>query len=101
MRNIVRGPDAVVAEIAARQHGVIHIVQLLAAGLSRAGVSRRVAAGRLHPIHHGVYAVGHTGLSNRGRWKAATLALGSQAVLSHRSAAELWGCCPRAAAFRR
>jgi very-short-patch-repair endonuclease len=91
MRNIARGPDAVVTEIAARQHGVIHIRQLLAAGLSRAGVSRRVAAGRLHSVHHGVYAVGHAGLSNRGRWKAATLALGPTAVLSHRSAAELWG----------
>jgi very-short-patch-repair endonuclease len=94
MRNIVRGADAVVAEIAAGQHGVIHVGQLLAAGLSRAGVSRRVGAGRLHPIHHGVYAVGHTGLGNRGRWKAATLALGSRAVLSHGSAAELWGMLP-------
>ena len=39
----------------------------------------------------GVYAVGHAGLSSRGRWKAATLALGANAVLSHQSAAELWG----------
>jgi len=37
-----------------------------------------------------VYAVGHAGLSHHGRWKAATLAVRG-AVLSHRSAAELWG----------
>jgi very-short-patch-repair endonuclease len=54
-------------------------------------VTRRAPAGRLHRIHRGVYAVGHKGLSSRGRWKAATLALGPTAVLSHTSAAELWG----------
>jgi very-short-patch-repair endonuclease len=36
-----------------------------------------------------VYAVGHDGLADRGRWKAATLAV-PRSVLSHRSAAELW-----------
>jgi len=69
----------------------VHISQLQASGLTKHGVTRRVAAGRLHRIHRGVYAVGHKGLSSRGRWKAATLALGPQAVLSHQSAAELWG----------
>jgi hypothetical protein len=38
----------------------------------------------------GVYAVGHPGLSAQGRWMAAVLACGEGAVLSHRSAAELW-----------
>jgi hypothetical protein len=90
MRKKLRG-DALVSEIAARQHGVIHVTQLLACGLSRTGISRRRAAGRLQPIHRGVYAVGHAGLSSRGRWKAATLALGAKAVLSHQSAAVLWG----------
>lgn len=47
--------------------------------------------GSLHRIHRGVYAVGHAGLGKEGRWKAATLALGEGAVLSHTSAAELWG----------
>jgi very-short-patch-repair endonuclease len=54
-------------------------------------VAHRVRAGRLHRIHRGVYAVGHPGLSNEGRWMAAVLACGEGAVLSHRSAAELWG----------
>jgi very-short-patch-repair endonuclease len=91
MRNKLGGADATVAEIAARQHGVIEISQLLACGLTKQGIGRRVRAGRLHRVHRGVYAVGHAGLSSHGRWKAATLALGPNAVLSHRSAADLWG----------
>jgi hypothetical protein len=38
-----------------------------------------------------VYAVGHPLLSAHGRWLAAVLACGSAALLSHRSASELWG----------
>lgn len=41
-----------------------------------------------------VYTVGHRVLSQRGRWMAAVLASGSGAVLSHRSAAALWGIRP-------
>ena len=82
--------DAAVARIAARQHGVVTVRQLRAAGLTKSAIGRRVAAGRLYPIFRGVYAVGHTGLSNEGRWMAAVLACGDGAVLSHRSAAELW-----------
>ncbi|MQA74824.1 MAG: DUF559 domain-containing protein [Solirubrobacterales bacterium] len=65
--------------------------QLVAAGLDKSAIARRVASGRLHRIHRGVYAVGHGGLSRKSRWKAATLACGDGAALSHRSAAELWG----------
>jgi predicted transcriptional regulator of viral defense system len=59
------------------------------AGLSATAVHDRLRAGRLHRIHRGVYAVGHNGLTDHGRWKAATLAV-NNSVLSHRSAAELW-----------
>jgi Protein of unknown function (DUF559) len=45
-----------------------------------------------------VYAVGHTVLRREARWLAAVLACGDGAVLSHRSAAELWGLRPSAAA---
>jgi very-short-patch-repair endonuclease len=45
-------------------------------------------------VHRGVYAVGHARLSPHGRWMAAVLAAGSDAVLSHRSAAELWALLP-------
>ena len=86
--------DSEVAAIAARQHGVVTFTQLKRTGISRSGVSRRVAAGRLHRVHRGVYAVGHRGLSKEGRWMAAVLACGAGAVLSHRSAAELWELLP-------
>lgn len=39
----------------------------------------------------GVYAVGRPGVGVRGLWMAATLACGPRALLSHRSAAALWG----------
>jgi len=84
-------PDARIAWIAARQHGVVAHEQLLVAGLSPAGVRRRVDAGWLHRLHRGVFAVGHLALTDRGRWAAAVLAGGSGAVLSHRSAGALWG----------
>jgi len=83
--------DAAVARIAARQHGVVSGRQLERAGFTRTAIRHRVAAGRLFRLHRGVYAVGHDGLSDRGRWKAATLACGEGAVLSHTSAAALWG----------
>ena len=83
-------PDLIVARIAGRQHGVISTAQLRRAGLSASAIDRRVRAARLFRVHRGVYAVGHPELTDRGRWKAATLALGGRAVLSHRSAAELW-----------
>jgi very-short-patch-repair endonuclease len=95
MRSFPAEPDAEVARIAARQHGVVRIDQLLWAGLSRHQVKRRVAAGRLHRLHRGVYAVGHTNLSNKGRILAAVFACGPSAVASHESAAYLWSLSPR------
>jgi very-short-patch-repair endonuclease len=63
-------------------------------GLEPGAIDRRVQAQRLHVIHRGVYAVGHTRLCREGRWLAAVLACGEGAVLSHRSAAALWGIRP-------
>lgn len=68
--------------------------QLLEAGMTKSGVTRRVRAGRLHRVHRGVYAIGHAGLTHAGRCMAAALAYGRHAVVSHRSAAELWGLLP-------
>jgi hypothetical protein len=56
-----------------------------------------VAAGRLHRLYRGVYAVGHTVVNCHGRWLAAVMACGDGAVLSHRSAAALWDIRPSAA----
>jgi predicted transcriptional regulator of viral defense system len=78
--------DALIAEIAERQHGLITLLQLQFLGLGRSGVSRRVKAGRLHRIHRCVYAVGRPYLTQHGHWLAAVLACGPRAALSHRSA---------------
>lgn len=86
--------DLGVAALAARQHGVVAHRQLVAEGLGPRGIGHRVAAGRLHRIHRGVYAVGHPVVSGRGRWMAAVLATGPHALLSHQSAGALWDLLP-------
>lgn len=79
------------AALAGRQHGVVSIRQLRRLGYSHRSVSRAVAAGRLHRLHHGVYAVGHTNLSLYGCCLAAVLASGPGSLLSHYSAGWLFG----------
>jgi very-short-patch-repair endonuclease len=83
--------DRAIARIAARQHGLISTTQLRAAGLGDQGISKRAKAGALHRVHRAVYAVGHRRLTFEGRCVAAVLALGDAAVVSHQSAAALWG----------
>lgn len=86
-----RGIDVRIAELAARQHGVVARPQVERSGLGRRGIALRLKSGRLHRLHPGVYAVGHRAIPQEARWMAAVLFCGSGAVLSHRSAAELWG----------
>jgi hypothetical protein len=88
-------PDREIARLARRQHGVVSRRQLIALGIERRVVDRRIERGSLLAIHRGVYAVGQAGLTMEGRWLAAVLACGANAVLSHRSAAQLWGMLPR------
>ncbi|HVF78597.1 MAG TPA: type IV toxin-antitoxin system AbiEi family antitoxin domain-containing protein, partial [Solirubrobacteraceae bacterium] len=87
-------PDARIALIAETQYGVVGIDQLRGAGLGVGAINSRVRAGRLHRLHRGVFAVGHRHLSREARWLAAVFALGEGAVLSHSSAAALWGMRP-------
>ena len=79
------------AQLAAERDGVLSIVQLRACGLDDDAVAVRVRGGRLHRLYRGVYAVGHPGLTLRGRFRAAVLACGERAVLSHFAAAAFWG----------
>jgi very-short-patch-repair endonuclease len=83
--------DIELAEIAGKQHGVVTSKQLAAAGVSNSAASRRTRTGRLHRVHQGVYSLGYRELSQEGRWMAAVLTVGERAVLSHMSAAGLWG----------
>jgi very-short-patch-repair endonuclease len=86
-----RGIERAIVALATRQYGVIARFQLVAIGLSEKAIDRRLASGRLHRLYPGVYAVGHMSVPREGRWLAAVLAGGADAVLSHRSAAALWG----------
>jgi very-short-patch-repair endonuclease len=83
------------ARLAERQHGIVSIRQLEGLGYSRPMVSRAMNAGRLHRVHRGVYAVGHTCLSPHGRCLAAVLACAPGALASHLTAAWLWGVVTR------
>jgi Transcriptional regulator, AbiEi antitoxin/Protein of unknown function (DUF559) len=83
-------PDVRLARIAARQHSVVGRRQLLAIGISDSAIKTRVAQGRLHRVHHGVYAVGHPRLTDEGRWMTAVVACGQGTFLSHLDAAALW-----------
>ena len=77
--------------LAGAQHGVVSRAQLLAAGLSSDAIKHRRRSGRLHHKARGVYAVGRPELSRLGEMMVAVLALGPGAVVSHATAAELWG----------
>ena len=84
--------DAVrLAEVAGRQHGVVDVAQLHSCGVSEWAISRWLTAGRLHRIHPGVYALGHSSLPLFGRLFAALLYAAPDAALSHTTAAWLWG----------
>lgn len=85
------------AEAASRQHGVVTRAQLLAAGLTADAIDARVRSRRLLPLHRGVYL--HGALVGplepaRSREMAAALACGRGALVSHASAASLWGLLP-------
>jgi very-short-patch-repair endonuclease len=81
--------------LAGAQHGVVAVWQL--EFLSRSAINQRLQTGRLHRIHQGVYAVGHRKVGREGRWMGAVLAYGPGALLSHQSAAALWGIGPGSA----
>src|SRR6476469_8282824 len=71
------------------QEGVISLAQAVEAGMSERGVQR---SKWLHRVTSGVYAVGHTRLSQRAYLWVAHLATGG--AISHVSAAWAWGLVP-------
>jgi very-short-patch-repair endonuclease len=83
--------DAAVARLAARQRGVITTKQLGAVGIGERAIAHRVAHGRLTRVLRGVYRVGPVE-APFAREMAAALATGG--VLSHHSAAMVWGLRP-------
>jgi very-short-patch-repair endonuclease len=93
-RSRQRNPDTdnSVAELAARQWGIVDNEDLWALGLSRDAVMTRRRNGRLRVVYPGVYALGHSALCLKGRFLAATKATGG--VLSHKSDAVIWEIFP-------
>ena len=81
---------SVVRELVERQHGVFAYRQLLAEGVGRKVIERWLLDKRIEAVYRGVYAFSRELLSREGRWMAAVLAAGPEAVLSHGSAAALW-----------
>jgi hypothetical protein len=75
-----------VARVAGAQWGVVSAAELEDCGLGPRAIAGWVAAGHLHRLHVGVYAVGHSEVPIEGRFLAAVMACGVDAVLSHRSA---------------
>jgi very-short-patch-repair endonuclease len=85
-----REPPAVVAaRVAAGQHGVATLQQLLHAGFSVAQIRRRRGHGWLVRLHKGVYRVGLVAAPSESLM-AAVLACGEGAVISHTTAAVEW-----------
>jgi very-short-patch-repair endonuclease len=91
--------DGGLAELAAAQCGVVHRRQLHALGIGRGAIAHRLSSGALHPVVPSVFAVGHPGLSQRGMLVAALLYSGDDTVLSHDSAAWVWGLKPAPASW--
>ncbi len=84
--------DLEVARIAAAHNRVITTAQLEAAGLTRYATAHRLAKYRLHRVHRGVYLLDEpVAASPVTLFTAAVYACGPHALLSHHSAAELWG----------
>jgi very-short-patch-repair endonuclease len=87
--------DLIVAWVAERQLGLITAAQLHRAGVGRGSIEWRLANGTLHRVFRGVYLVGH-GVPVAGAVElAAILAVGAGSLVSHRSAAALWGLAER------
>jgi hypothetical protein len=83
--------DRRLADVASAQHGVVALDQLRDIGITQRTAAHRAEQGRLHRVHRGTYAVGHRALGQVGSLRAAVLACGDGAAISHGTAAALWG----------
>jgi very-short-patch-repair endonuclease len=79
------------ADLAARQYGVVTRGQLTGLGYTEAMIDHAVEAGRLQAWHRSVFAVGRQGPDPHRLCMAAVLFRGDGALISHQSAIWLWG----------
>jgi very-short-patch-repair endonuclease len=80
-----------IADVLEIQHGVLTREQATNAGLSRRVIAARLDSGRWQWLHRGVFAAFSGPVSREAELWAAVLRVGEQAVLSHYTAAEVWG----------
>jgi G:T-mismatch repair DNA endonuclease (very short patch repair protein) len=83
--------ESILAELAREQWGVFSRAQVLAAGISRSGLQRRLVSGDWVEVTRRVYRYRGGNDSWNQRIRSATLSLGPTALASHRAAAFLWG----------
>lgn len=87
--------DAVIRRLGEANNRVVTRRMLDAAEIGTNVITHRVATGRLYRHHHGVYLLDPPEKASRiTLMTAAVEACGPTAVLSHRSAAEIWGLLP-------
>src|SRR5438067_5451086 len=86
-----------VARLADAQYGVFSREQLTGLGITKGMIQYRVAVGRWERADRNVFRIGGSPPSWRQSLRAATLAWGDGARVSHRSSAAMWrlaGCEP-------
>lgn len=84
--------QAQVTKLAETQHGLVTRKQLLAAGIARRAIDSRVKCGILIVVHRGVYQASAVRSERAREWAAILACKGG--VISHASAAGIWGISP-------
>jgi very-short-patch-repair endonuclease len=79
------------AEVTAAQRSLVHLSQLRALWISRGSYEHRIGAGSLHRVLPSVLSVVDPVLEPWAAETAALLYAGDDAVLSHETAAAVWG----------
>jgi very-short-patch-repair endonuclease len=83
--------DRGLAQVAAAQRALVHLSQLRELGITRGSYEHRVEAGSLHRVFPSVLSVVHPLVEPWAAETAALLYAGGNAVLSHETAAAVWG----------
>lgn len=82
------------AQVAGLQRAMVHRSQLRALGITQGSYEHRVRAGALHRVFPSVLSVVHPIFEPLAHETAALLYAGHDALLSHETAAALWGLAP-------
>lgn len=86
-----RSSDARAAALAARQHALVTLDQVIELGFGRQAVRHRLRTGRWVRVRPAVFAIAGVESFEEQAVLAAVLACGSTAAASHGTAARLWG----------